>query len=93
MSKLPKTMLLPSTEKIEGMMELPEKLFRKALLDFLKSLVQMVQRTFRLIRENDEAGGYRTKTWRLIEDDNGDLIKQKKVSGVWTDSGWKLKGS
>ena len=86
-------MIMPSTEKIEGMRELPEKLFRKALLDFLKSLVQMMQRMFRLIRENDEAGGFRTKTWRILEDDNGDLKLQKKVSGVWTDSGWKLKGS
>ena len=93
MSQLPKTMIMPSTERIESMKGLPEKVFRRSILDFLMSLVQMTQKMFRLIRDNDESGGFRTKTWRAVEDDNGDLIFQKKVSGVWTDSGWKLKGS
>ena len=30
---------------------------------------------------------------RIIVDANGDVKIQLKVSGTWTDTGWKLKGS
>ena len=94
MSQIPKTMLLPSTESVESLRDMPENDFRNGILDYLQSLIDMLQQNHRKIREFAEAGGFQTKNWRGKEDSNGDLIIQhKNAYGSWEDSGWKLKGS
>lgn len=95
MSKMPKTMILPSTEAIEFLRSLPDPMFREELLDFLKSLLDMLQQSHRQTREFAESGGWQTKNWRGKEDENGDLIIEHKnaTTGAWERTGWKLSES
>lgn len=78
MSRVKKTIGL---DKI-GIEKLPVP---EAVKQYFRQLVNQLEHLHRDVREQAEAGGFATKTWRIKENSSGDLVLQKKVNGVWTD--------
>lgn len=86
MSRLPKSMELDrmGIEK----MPVPE-----SIKDWLKKLLYKIETIYRLTRQEHEAGGMKTKTWRIVENSNGDLELQHLEGGSWVNRGFKYRGS
>ena len=65
--------------------------------EFVRAFTQWYDKYF----DHVESGGFQTASWRVVEalDDTtyppavtGDLIFQRKISGIWT-TVWTIKGS
>lgn len=93
MSKLPKKMLLPDFRGIETIAKGP---FGKAVIGWIRSLYDMLQRNHENYLDFAEAGGWKTKNWRAKEAEAvdvaageanvvGDLMEQQRnADGTWT---------
>jgi len=57
--------------------------------EWLKRLCCKLEETHVFIRDSFEAGGAKTKTWRIVENSSGDLKLQHLESGSWVDRGFK----
>ena len=85
MSILPKELLI-SPAQVKKAKD-PEEL--KA---WLVKLVVELQMIYKKLRFQAESNGLKTNTWRMREDDNGDLVFQKWNGTTWV-TGQKLKAS
>lgn len=79
-------------------MELDRKGIERLSLDmsakgWLRKLLYRIEMIFRLIRDHQEAGGMKTKTWRIVELANGDLELQHKENGQWVQRGFSFSAS
>ena len=94
MAGIPKTMVLPEFDRLRV---LAESKFEDELIEYLKALHEVLQRETRAVRTFVDTGGFSTAGWRMKEataadvadgkaNAAGDLMLQKKISGVWQSS-------
>lgn len=86
MSMLPKSMELDK----QGIDRLSLQTNEKG---WLRKLLYRIETVYRLIRDHIEAGGMKTKTWRIVELDNGDLELQHMENGQWVQRGFSFSAS
>ena len=91
MSKLPKKMLLPDFNRLQTIAKTE---FEEQLIQWMRSLYDMLQKDHEEILDFAEAGGWKTKNWRVQEAEAADvtagnanavndLMEQQKVNDIW----------